>query len=696
MKSTLENRILIFAFLILTLTIAVNTGVNIEGFRRDYRDGIIRRAQGLGGEVKGSIEKVLALGIPLEEMDGVGSRCQEVTEADPEIVYCLIENSSGEPLFTSSPTMDFLRGGEFVSALTETTVILNYPRWGKVYDVFEPIYGPGGKLAGRIRIGFPDAVLIERTGTALQRSLLILAVAFVVVFVLVVVFAKRHVVRPIRRLRSLAAEIAAGNFEVDVPPSTTRELAELGQALKEMAASLHDREEKIQTGYRELEEANLHLLKSYEDQEKIGAELGRSREMYRSLLDDASDAIVVSDNQDRIVMINKAAEAFFGIVRRKIEGVNIFAFLEKLKAEDIEHQYEVHQKILNGQSLETEVRFTRPTDKSSIIAWAKASPVIGKDGRRMVQAIYRDVTREREIKANLEKSTLELQRLNQMKDSFLGLASHELKTPLTVIIGYSDLLLGEMSASLDGNIRPLVQHIGDAAARLSNIVRDMVDVSMLDNRAMRLRYRHGDISEIIRQAVQEIDFFFSVRKQSLELKLAEQLPTVPFDPDRMVQAITNLVINAIKFTPDGGTITIETRQVNILRPPRVMVGDELKGYKEIGQETSPYVEIVIRDTGIGIAEIDQIHIFDKFYEVGNIEEHFTGKMAFKGKGAGLGLTIVKGIVDTHGGEIWVDSPGFDPKTCPGSEFHLLLPLVAANPQWIMSALDETGELHLVD
>ncbi|BCR04862.1 PAS domain-containing sensor histidine kinase [Desulfuromonas versatilis] len=695
MKSTLENRILIFAFMVLTLTIAVNTGVNIEGFRRDYRDGIIRRAQSFGTEVKGSIEKVLALGIPLEEMEGLGNRCQEVTETDPEIVYCLIENSSGEPLYSSSPSADFLRGVEFVSPLNENTVILRFSRWGKVYDSFEPIYGPGGKLAGRIRIGFPDSVLIERTGTALERSLLILAGAFVLVFVLVALFAKRHVVLPIRRLRSIASEIAAGNFSVEVPSSTTRELAELGQALKEMAASLHDREEKIQLGYRELEDANLHLLKSYEDQEKIGAELVRSREMYRSLLEDASDAIIVSDHQDRIVLINKAAESFFGIARKKIEGANIFAFLEKLQVEEIEHQYEVHQAILQGQTLETEMRFTRPTDKSSIIAWAKASPVLGKDSRRMVQAIYRDVTREREIKANLEKSTLELQRLNQMKDSFLGLASHELKTPLTVIIGYSDLLLGEMSANIDPATRPLVQHIGDAAARLANIVRDMVDVSMLDNRAMRLRYRHGDINEIIRQAVQEIDFFFSVRKQSLSLNLAEELPAVPFDADRMVQAITNLVINAIKFTPDGGTITIETRLVNILRPPRVMVGDELRGYKEIAPETSPYAEICIRDTGIGIAEIDQIHIFDKFYEVGNIEEHFTGKMAFKGKGAGLGLTIVKGIVDTHGGEIWVESRGYNPKTNPGSEFHLLLPLVAANPQWVRAALDEE-EFHLPD
>ncbi len=82
----------------------------------------------------------------------------------------------------------------------------------------------------------------------------------------------------------------------------------------------------------------------------------------------------------------------------------------------------------------------------------------------------------------------------------------------------------------------------------------------------------------------------------------------------------------------------------------------------------------MQDTGIGISETDQVNIFDKFYEVGNIEEHFTGRTAFKGKGTGLGLTIAKGIVDRHGGEIWVESPGYDARLCPGSTFHVLLPL----------------------
>jgi hypothetical protein len=441
-----------------------------------------------------------------------------------------------------------------------------------------------------------------------------------------------------------------------------------------MANSLQDREEKLQLGYRELEETNKELQDSYERQEKISAELGRSREMYRSLLECASDAILVSDEEDRLVLINKAAELFFGIRREQVEGRNLFSILESLGNDDLEMQYDMHQRVLQGETTESEIHFLHPADHRRVIGWVRGSPVLGRDGKRLVQAIIRDVTRERETKENLEKSTRELERLNQMKDSFLGVASHELKTPLTVIIGYSELILGEMSAKMDATALTMVQYIADAAERLSNIVRDMIDVSLLDSRRLRLRRQRVDINAVIRQALKEIEFFFVQRKQLLTLDLGTGLPPFVCDPDRMIQVISNVVGNAIKFTPDGGSVRVETRLIQTLRPPQANDSATAAHVRRIDRALHPYLEIVIRDTGIGIPEEDQIHIFEKFYEVGNIEEHFTGKVAFKGKGTGLGLTIVKGIVDMHGGEIWVESSGFDPSECPGSEFHILLPL----------------------
>jgi len=685
MKGTLEKRILIFAFLTLTLTIAVNTGFNIEGFRRDYRDGIILRCQNLALELRKSIENVLALGIPLTEMEGIGSRCQEIVGTDPEIAYCLVEDTVGNPLYSSDPSFRFPGNAEFDASLNEMVSILVSPRGEKIYDISVPLHDADSSLAGRVRFGFLNKVLDERIAKAFRRSLFVLVGAFLLVFGVVILFVRRDLVTPIGRLRSLARMIASGDFKVDVPPMSTQDFDELGSALQNMARSLEERDLKILQGYRELEEANRELQESYEHQEQISSELRRSREMYRSLLEDANDAIVVSDEEDTIVLVNKAAESFFGVPRELAEGANLFSILERLNSDDIEQQYQFHQEVLKGRNMQAEIRFVRPGDQRAIVGWSSASSVVGTDGKRMVQAVFRDITSERETKANLEKSTRELKRLNQMKDSFLGVASHELKTPLTVIIGYSELILNEMSDKVGETVLPMVQHIADAAERLSNIVRDMLDVSMLDNKRLPLKIRDTDINALIEDAVKEIDFFYTRRNQRLQLELKEGLPLVQCDSDRLIQAIGNLLGNAIKFTPDGGEIVVETRVVQSLRAPHVPQPHLEEKIKPINARPHPYMEIVVRDTGIGIAVGDQIHVFDKFYEVGNIEEHFTGKTAFKGKGTGLGLTIVKGIVDMHGGEVWVESSGYDPQTCPGSAFHIMLPLLA------LSRLEEKAE-----
>jgi PAS domain S-box-containing protein len=676
MKNTLEKRILIFAFLILTLTISLNTGLNIEGFRRDYRDGILLRCQTLASSLRAAVEKVLALGIPLNELTGIDARCQDIVASDPEISYCLIEDAAGSPLYTSNPAFRLSTHGVFLTAVNAHTARMHLSGMGDFYDVTVPLLAPDDTLAGRVRIGFPDTILVEHTVKVLQRSLLVLGGAFLVVFAVVVFFTKRNLIGPIRRLCSVAVEIASGNFRVTVPNMPTRDFAELGTALQDMAGSLQDRAQKIRQNYRELEETNIQLQESYEYQERIGAELGRSREMYRSLLEDASDVILVSDEEDCIVLINKAGENLFALSRDMVEGANLFSFLDQIQAEDIERHYELHQKVLQGQSLEAELCFTRPSDQRRLVGWGRSSPVTGRDGKRMVQTIIRDVTREREIKENLEQSTRELERLNRMKDSFLGVASHELKTPLTVIIGYAELLLGEMAGKLDAAVLPMVQHISDAAERLSAIVRDMVDVSLLDSQRLRLKRQPTDLNGLVRKAVAELEYFISQRRQALVLDLAASLPPVNCDGGRIFQVLTNLVVNAIKFTPDQGTITIETRTAYRPGSNPELFGDGRGKPAAPGQHQPTHVEIVVRDTGIGIAPKDQQHVFDKFFEVGNIEEHFTGKTAFKGKGTGLGLTIAKGIVAMHRGEIRVESPGHDARLCPGSAFHVVLPLQA--------------------
>jgi PAS domain S-box-containing protein len=673
MKKSLEKRILVFSFLILTLTIAVNTGFSVESFRRNYRDGVLRRCETLASGFKRQVEAVLNLGLPLAEIEGLSKRCNDIVDNDPEIAYCLIENTHGDVLYYNDGDYPVSSQSTFLSLLSDDVSIIQNEHLGKVYDVVQPLYDFNDTLTGRLRIGFQDAVLQNLTQKHLMSAVFVLGCAFIAVFSAVVVFARRDLVAPIKRLCGMATEVSSGNFTVEPPPMRALELSLLSETLGKMAGSLHDRDTEIKRNYEELEETNLELQKSYERLEGLSAELGRSREMYRSLLDDASDAILVCDENDAVIMANKASEKFFGLPRVRIEQHNFFSFLETIDSVDIEKLFEAHQAVRPGASIDSEIRFVRPLDSKTLIGWAVSSAIIGKDNKRFVQIIVRDATREEETRHQLARAAKEMERLNQMKNSFLGLASHELKTPLTIIMGYNELLLNEMADRMDKETIEMVRHIAKASERLGEIVHDMVDVSMLDSKTLDLVSQSIDINTLVKKASQKSAAFLNQRKQRLELDLTNDLPLIRCDVDRMLQAIGNLLGNAIKFTPDLGQITIRTRAVQRPRFPEKFAQNGAEQLCELSEQTYPYVEIAIIDTGIGIADADQKDIFEKFFEVGEVEEHSTGKVAFKSRGAGLGLTIVKGVVALHGGAVWAESPGHDPVTMPGSSFFVLLP-----------------------
>jgi signal transduction histidine kinase len=319
--------------------------------------------------------------------------------------------------------------------------------------------------------------------------------------------------------------------------------------------------------------------------------------------------------------------------------------------------------------IDEEVFFVKK-DGTHVVSRLHASSI--KSGNeQLVQAIFRDVTKEREILNNLEKSAEDLARLNQMKDSFLGLASHELKTPLTVILGYSELILAEMADNLDKSVVEMLEYISNAANRLDIIVKDMVDLSMIDEKRMQLTTGAINLNRLLELSIKELRIFFLSRKQELVLQFDDTIPGINGDSTRLIQLFSNVLVNAMKFTPDGGKITVSTATGNYLpRRPCHEAGQ----CQEETVASRPCVEVTIEDSGIGIDTEDQKRIFDKFFEVGNIGEHSSGKFSFKAKGTGLGLAIAKGIVEMHGGEIWVESPGYDPEKCPGSTFHILLPL----------------------
>ncbi len=263
---------------------------------------------------------------------------------------------------------------------------------------------------------------------------------------------------------------------------------------------------------------------------------------------------------------------------------------------------------------------------------------------------------EMEVRINyltgqLEDTRQTLERLDRSKSDFIAVAAHELKTPLTLIQGYASMLRDALASKEENQQEILLLNgINTGTRRLRSIVDDMIDVSLIDNSLLSLNFQPVWIDRLLNVLGKEFGRSLEERRQTLEVHAFEGSAEMTFgDPERLLQVFRNLISNAIKYTPDGGRIAVD------------------------GRKLPGFVEITIADTGIGIEPDDQQIIFEKFGRLGNTSLHSSGKTKFKGGGPGLGLHIAKGIVELHGGAIWVELSGYDEVNYPGSIFHVLIP-----------------------
>ncbi len=263
-----------------------------------------------------------------------------------------------------------------------------------------------------------------------------------------------------------------------------------------------------------------------------------------------------------------------------------------------------------------------------------------------------------QLNQELANANRELTRLGQTKSDFIDIASHELRTPLTQVRGYTDILremIEEKSLNIEA-AEKMTSGLKKAAHRLEEIVDTMFDVAKLDTETMTLNWVRSSINSILRSAIKMWKPALEERHITLRLEGLDDLPPVLADYKRMGQAFSHVIQNAIKFTPDGGEIRI-TGQM-----------------REWTQLADRSLEIIVSDSGIGIDATNLELIFDRFYRGSNVLQHSTGRIKFKGAGPGLGLTVARGIIEAHGGRIWAESLGYDEQACPGSQFHIVLPI----------------------
>lgn len=249
-----------------------------------------------------------------------------------------------------------------------------------------------------------------------------------------------------------------------------------------------------------------------------------------------------------------------------------------------------------------------------------------------------------------------LKHLEEAKSNFISVASHELRTPLTVIHSYTQMLQIMPAVQSDKGAQELLAGVNKGVSRLQEIMNDMVSVIRVELSDQSVEFAPVSIRSVIKGVETERLKKLDDRQLTIKTDVPNSLPMINGDSKQLHSALSRIVGNAVKYTPDGGKIIITAK---------------LLDNKE--NSNQPFVEIIIADTGVGIAIEKQKLIFEKFSTAEDVTLHSTSKTGFMGGGAGLGLTIAKGVISAHNGRIWVESEGYDKEGLPGSKFFILLP-----------------------
>jgi len=256
---------------------------------------------------------------------------------------------------------------------------------------------------------------------------------------------------------------------------------------------------------------------------------------------------------------------------------------------------------------------------------------------------------------NLQRTNKVLRQLDRNKLEFIQVAAHELRTPLTVLLGYVDVLKALPGVKGDASLTQILEGIDKGADRMQEIVNTMLDVTRIDSDTLKLVPVPVPIKNVVNDTVREPSKSAKSRNINIVIEHAPDTPNINADPTLIQKALYHLIVNAIKYTPDGGQITVRTKPATL-------------------DKGRPGVEISVQDTGIGLDPQHKELIFEKFYQVGSVALHSSSKTAFKGGGPGLGLAITRGVARAHGGKVWVESDGYDETNFPGCIFYLQLPV----------------------
>ena len=398
----------------------------------------------------------------------------------------------------------------------------------------------------------------------------------------------RAVMSPLEEITEVAQAMSRGELQREIPIYSRDEIGRLAGAINHMAQRLS------------------HTIR----------EITEEKNRAQAILNSMADGVIAVDRAGRVLLVNPVVEKVFGITQAESRGKSVIGVIRNFELERL-----LQQALATREQVMRELVILTPEPR---VFRVHITPLRGTDeGPGGVVALLRDITERR--------------RLEQMRTEFVANVSHELRTPLTSIRGFLETLLdGAVEDPLTA--RRFLEIMVMETNRLTRLIDDLLQLSRLEDRRTVLRHERVDMATVVGRVVDIFQTRAQEKGVELGVEVEAHLPPVSGDPDMLAQVLVNLVDNAVKYTPEGGRITIRAG----------VVGGRLR--------------VSVADTGVGIPEESLSRVFERFYRVDKARAREQG-------GTGLGLAIVKHIVEAHGGRVWAQS-----EVGRGSTFTFELPV----------------------
>jgi PAS domain S-box-containing protein len=629
MRMNLHRKSVLIITSVLFLAIGINSAVLTYISYDHYKQTVLSKATSVGDAMVREIGKVLALGLSIENIEGLSERLKSVT-ADTAIGYAMILDMKGKILFHSDEKdvgKIYKDPGTLEALASKKTLVRE---WGDFYDIALPLINAEGKHVGMLRIGVVSAVLKKELYNLLVWSGGLFVIGFFLFAAIIYFSVSRFITMPITKLGNAVAEIAKGDLDVKVEVTSKDEIGQLSESFNKMAMELKESRDNLLEYSSELETKV----------EKRTAELKHLAHQQKLILSSAGEGIFGLDVHGKHTIVNPAAAQMLGYTVDELIGRHSHIRWHSKKADGSPNPEEgcpICSTFKDGKAHHiTDEVFLRKDGTSFPVEYTSV-PITEDEKIIGTVVTFSDITERK----RLEEQLIQAQKMESVGQLAGGIA-HDFNNLLTGIIGYGNLL--KIEVSQNNILNAYVTQILNSAKRAANLTRDLLAFS----RRQMINLMPLNINNIMTSMK---SFLAKIIGEDIELSIfpADQDLTVMADSNQIEHVLMNLVTNARDAMPDGGSLTIriEYREVD---------NEFIKKHGYVS--TGAYALISVEDTGQGMDEETKERLFEPFYTTKEV-----------GKGTGLGLSMVYGMIKQHNGYIDVQS-----ELGKGTTFNIYLPL----------------------